>query len=64
MTWILILTLAHAGTTYQGAAIHSVPGLGSKTSCEVAGEEWISNLHKDDRSLASVSCIEGRHKGP
>jgi hypothetical protein len=57
MKWILILTLANAGTTYDGKAIHSVSDFTSKTACDHAGNTWKSNLDSSDQQLSSWVCV-------
>lgn len=57
MKWILILTLANAGTTYAGKAIHSVSDFTSQPACEHAGSTWKTNLDGSDQQLASWVCV-------
>lgn len=54
--WILILTIANAGTNYEGNSIHSIPEYGSKIACEEAGELWKNSLHPDDKRRATAVC--------
>lgn len=57
MHWILILTLANAGTMYGGKAIHSIPDFEAKASCQVAGEAWFDKLDRSDQKMASWVCV-------
>ncbi len=59
MKWILIITLSNAGTIYGGKSIHSID-FESQVVCQSAGEQWKSNLHKDDQKLATFVCVKNK----
>lgn len=56
-SWVLILTLSNAGTTYSGKAIEHIPGFDSKLTCTTAANNWKAQLSKDDQKLASFACV-------
>ncbi|EHJ03453.1 hypothetical protein [Marinobacter manganoxydans] len=60
MKWILILTLANAGTSYDGKAIHSVSDFASQPACEHAGDTWKAGLDGSDKELASWVCVPNK----